>query len=310
MTTMAMIETTDLTKRYGDVTAVEEINLTVERGELHGFVGHNGAGKSTTMRMLVGLTKPTAGEAYIDGDPAATLDATGKIGYAPQYPEFYETMSARDYLIYMAKVADIDGSPATRADELLERFGLTSDATQAIGGYSGGMQRRLSMAQAMLGDPELFILDEPTAALDPEGRAAIIESLEELAEGGATVFVSSHVLAELEQFVDTVTILRDGRIETSGPIEAVLKEASDDTYVVDASDNDRLRTLLADHDAVTRIERRDDGTLAVVPTDPERFTVALPAVLSETGLGLQSLQRQGGLEERFLDSVEREGKDR
>jgi ABC-2 type transport system ATP-binding protein len=301
---MAMIETTNLTKRYGDVTAVEEIDLTVEQGELHGFVGHNGAGKSTTMRMLVGLARPTAGEAYIDGDPAGTIDATDKIGYAPQYPEFYETMSARDYLIYMAKVADVDGSPAARANELLEQFGLAADATQAIGGYSGGMQRRLSMAQAMLGDPELFILDEPTAALDPEGRAAIIESLEELAEGGATVFVSSHVLAELEQFVDTVTILRDGQIETSGPIEAVLEEASDDTYVVDASDNDQLRALLADHEAVTRIERRDDGALTVVPADPETFTIALPTVLSEAGLGLESLQRQGGLEERFLESVE------
>lgn len=305
---MTMIETTNLTKRYGNVTAVEGIDLTVERGELHGFVGHNGAGKSTTMRMLVGLAEPTAGEAYIDGDPAGTVDATAKIGYAPQYPEFYETMSARDYLIYMAKVADIDGSPAARADELLDRFGLAADATQAIEGYSGGMQRRLSMAQAMLGDPELFILDEPTAALDPEGRAAIIDSLEELAEGGATVFVSSHVLAELEQFVDTVTILRDGRIETSGPIEAVLEEAADGTYVVDASDNDRLRALLDDHEVVARTERRDDGTLAVVPTDPERFTVTLPTVLSEAGLGLESLQREGGLEERFLESVEGESR--
>jgi ABC-2 type transport system ATP-binding protein len=300
---MAMIETTNLTKRYGDVQAVGGIDLEVERGELHGFVGHNGAGKSTTMRMLVGLARPTAGEAYIDGEPAGTLAATEKIGYAPQYPEFYETMSGRDYLLYMAKVSDIDGAAADRVDELLDRFGLADDATQAVGGYSGGMQRRLSIAQAMLGDPELFILDEPTAALDPEGRAAIIDSLEALADGGATVFVSSHVLAELEQFIDTVTILRDGQIETTGAIEKVLDEASTGQYLVDSSDNERLLGLLDGHRAVERIEHRDDGLL-VTPTDPSEFTVVLPAVVSEAGLGLESLQREGGLEDRFLESLE------
>jgi ABC-2 type transport system ATP-binding protein len=301
---MAMIETTNLTKRYGDVTAVDGIDLEVERGEIHGFVGHNGAGKSTTMRMLVGLARPTAGEARIDGTPAGTLEATRKIGYAPQYPEFYETMSGRDYLLYMARISDIDGDPSDRVDELLDRFGLADDATQAIDGYSGGMQRRLSMAQAMLGDPELFILDEPTAALDPEGRAAIIDSLESLAESGATVFVSSHVLAELEQFIDTVTILRNGRVETTGAIEAVLDEAATDQYLVDASDNDELRGLLDGHRAIERIEQREDGDLLVTPADPGEFTVALPAVVSEAGLGLESLQREGGLEDRFLESLE------
>jgi ABC-2 type transport system ATP-binding protein len=256
------------------------------------------------MRMLVGLVRPTAGEAYIDGEPAGTLAATEKIGYAPQYPEFYDTMSGRDYLIYMAKASGVDGSPSDRADELLDRFGLADDATQAIGGYSGGMQRRLSMAQAMVGEPELFVLDEPTAALDPEGRAAIIDSLEALADSGATVFVSSHVLAELEQFIDTVTILRDGHVETTGAIDAVLDEASSDQYLVDASDNDRLLESLDGHRAVERIERRDDGQLLVTPVDPDEFTVVLPAVVSEAGLGLESLQREGGLEDRFLESLE------
>jgi ABC-2 type transport system ATP-binding protein len=303
---MAMIETTKLTKRYGDVTAVDQVDLEVERGEIHGFVGHNGAGKSTTMRMLVGLARPTGGEAYIDGEPAGTTAASKKIGYAPQYPEFYETMSGRDYLIYLAKVADIDAEPAKRADELLERFGLIGDATKAIGGYSGGMQRRLSMAQAMLGDPELFILDEPTAALDPEGRAAIIDSLESLADSGATVFVSSHVLAELEQFIDTVTILRDGQIETTGTIENVLDEVSTGQYTIDTSDNDRLHELLDEHESVERIDRRDDGQLLVTPSDPNEFAVALPVVVSEARLGLHSLQQAGGLEDRFLESLEEE----
>lgn len=302
---MSMIETTNLTKRYGDVTAVDGVDLEVDRGEIHGFVGHNGAGKSTTMRMLVGLATPSEGDAYIDGDPAGTLPATQKIGYAPQYPKFYETMSGHDYLVYMAKVAGIDGSPKDRAEELLGEFGLADDARNAIGGYSGGMQRRLSMAQALLGEPELLVLDEPTAALDPEGRALIIDSLQKLAEEGRTVFVSSHVLTELEQFIETVTILRGGRIETSGPIETVLAEASTDRYAVDSSDNDRLYGLLDGHEAVERIDRSDGGELLVTPTDPAEFTVVLPAVVSEAGLGLESLQREGGLEDRFLESLEK-----
>jgi ABC-2 type transport system ATP-binding protein len=301
---MTMIQTEDLTKRYDDVTAVDGIDLTVEEGSVHGFVGHNGAGKSTTMRMLVGLVTPTDGEAYIDGEPAGTLAATEQIGYAPQDPEFYGSMSGREYLTYMGTVAGVSGSAADRADELLDWLDLADAADQSLDGYSGGMLRKVAVAQAMLTEPELLILDEPTAALDPEGRAMIIDALEALTEEGATVFVSSHVLTELERFVDTVTFLREGRIVTSGPLEEVIASTGVERYLVDSSDNDLLAELLAGEGTVESVDRTDDGSLVVTAAEPTAFTVALPRVVSDAELGLHSMGRESGLEDRFLDVLD------
>ena len=300
---MAMIETSGLTKAYGDVTAVEDVDLTVENGDIHGFVGHNGAGKTTTMQMLTGLVTPTSGEAYIGGDPAGTRAAAERIGYAPQDPAFYDSMTGRDYLVYMAKLSAVDGSARDRAEEVLEWLDLTDAADQRVEGYSGGMLRRLVVGQAVLGDPELLILDEPTAALDPEGRAMIIDALEALTDEGTTVFVSSHVLTELEQFVDTVTFLREGRVVASGPLEELLSSTVE-RFVVDASDNALLADLLADRESVGGVDREEDGRLVVTTDEPDAFAVALPRVLVDAGLGLYSVDRQGGLEERFLEVLE------
>ena len=298
-----MIETTDLTKEYGDVTAVEGIDLRVERGDIHGFVGHNGAGKSTTMQMLMGLVTPTRGEVYIDGEPAGSIAATRKVGYAPQDPEFYESMTGRDYLVYMSKLSGTEGAARERADELLEFLDLEGDADQQVGGYSGGMLRKLAVGQAMFADPELLILDEPTAALDPEGRAMIIDALESLTDEGTTVFVSSHVLTELERFIDTVTFLDQGEIVVSGSLEEVLSSTAAERYVVDASDNDLLADLLAGCESVERVEH-EEGRLVVTVADSESFAVSLPRVLTEADLGLHSMSRQGGLEQRFLDMLD------
>ncbi|SDX73034.1 ABC transporter ATP-binding protein [Halobellus clavatus] len=306
---MTMIETRGLTKEYGDVTAVTEVDLTVDRGDIHGFVGHNGAGKTTTMQMLTGLVTPTRGEAYIGGEPAGTRAATKKIGYAPQDPAFYESMTGRDYLTYMGELSAVDGSTRERADELLTRLNLTDAADQAVEGYSGGMLRRLAVGQAMLGDPELLILDEPTAALDPEGRAMIIDALESLTDEGTTIFVSSHVLTELEQFIDTVTFLKEGQVVTSGPLTEVLSDTGIERFVVDASDNDRAARLLATHESVDEVDRNDDGAVVVRTDDPEGFAVALPQALSDATLGLYSVDREGGLEERFLDILDDGGED-
>jgi ABC-2 type transport system ATP-binding protein len=300
---MAMIETSGLTKAYGDVTAVEDVDLTVENGDIHGFVGHNGAGKTTTMQMLTGLVTPTSGEAYIGGDPAGTRAAAERIGYAPQDPAFYDSMTGRDYLVYMGKLSAVDGSARDRAEEVLEWLDLTDAADQRVDGYSGGMLRRLVVGQAVLGDPELLILDEPTAALDPEGRAMIIDALEALTDEGTTVFVSSHVLTELEQFVDTVTFLREGQVVASGPLEELLSSTVE-RFVVDASDNALLADLLADRESVGGVDREEDGRLVVTTDDPDAFAVALPRVLVDAGLGLYSVDRQGGLEERFLEVLE------
>jgi ABC-2 type transport system ATP-binding protein len=297
---MTAIEATNLTKHYGEVKAVRGVDLTVEAGSIHGFVGPNGAGKSTTMGMLVGVVTPTVGEAFVYGEPAGSHAALQQIGFAPQDPVFYESMTGRGYLRFVGSVSGVDGSVRDRVEELLDWLELKDAAGQPIGGYSGGMERRLGLAQAMIHDPDLLILDEPTAELDPQGRAAIIDALENLAEEGKTVFVSSHVLAELEQFIETVTVIDDGRIVTSGPLKEV-RSAVADAFLVESTDNERLLEMLADRPAVERVERRDGQGLAVWTDDHDAFATDLPAVLSDAGIGLRSLHQENGLEEAFLE---------
>jgi ABC-2 type transport system ATP-binding protein len=307
---MAIIDATNLTKHYGDVKAVRGIDLTVEEGSIHGFVGPNGAGKSTTMGMLVGVVTPTVGEAFIGGEPAGSHAALEKIGYAPQEPVFYESMTGRAYLRYVGRIAGVDGSVTERVDRLLEWLDLVDAADQPIGGYSGGMERRLGLAQAMVHDPDLLILDEPTAELDPQGRAAIIDALENLTDEGKTVFVSSHVLAELEQFVEAVTVIDDGRVVTSGPLEEI-RSGVEETYLVDSTDDDRLGDLLAERGPVERVEaREEEDGLVVWADDRDAFAAELPTVLSDAGIGLRSLRGGNGLEEAFLEMIGEEEADR
>jgi ABC-2 type transport system ATP-binding protein len=298
---MAMIETTNLTKHYGDLKAVRGIDLAVERGSIHGFVGPNGAGKSTTMGMLVGAVTPTVGEATIGGAPAGSQSALEKVGFAPQDPVFYESMSARQYLRYMGTVAGVDGSVTDRVEELLEWLELADAAGQSIEGYSGGMLRRLSLAQAMVHDPEVLILDEPTAELDPQGRSAIIEALQRLTDEGKTVFVSSHILAELEQFIETVSVIKAGQLVMAGPLSEV-QASVETTFVLESTNDETLEGLLSGQPSVSRTER-DRSELTVWTDDPAAFATALPTVLSEAGLGIRSLQRGGDLEDAFLEMV-------
>lgn len=297
-----MIETTNLTKRFGDVTAIDGIDLAVEAGSIHGFVGPNGAGKTTAMQLLVGLLSPTEGEAFVSGESAGSLAAKRKIGYAPQEPAFYESMTGRAYLEYMGRAAGMDADVDERTAEMLEWLDLADAAEQRIGGYSGGMKRRLSLAQAMIHDPELLILDEPTAALDPSGRRTIIESLQDLTEAGMTVFVSSHVLAELEQFIEVVTILHEGELVETGPVDEIQAKYGGEAFSVETSDNAAVVDLLADRDWVSSASLEDD-VVVVLTDDPETFKTEFQSLLAEEGILLESMQQEGGLEDAFADVI-------
>ncbi len=300
-----MIEARDLTKRYGDLTAVDGIDLTVEAGSIHGFIGPNGAGKTTTMQMMVGLLSPSEGEVMIDGEPAGSIPAKETIGYSPQDPALDESMTGQTYLEYMGQTAGMGSETRERAAELLEWLDLSDAANQKIGGYSGGMKRRLSLAQAMIHEPELLILDEPTAALDPSGRMAIIESLKDLTERGMTVFVSSHVLAELEQFIDTVTILHDGQLVETGPVDSIQDRYGGQTFAVDTSENEQLVGLLEGRGWVTSVRLDEDGSITIMTDDPDEFRTELQQLLADEGILLESLQETGGLESAFADAIER-----
>jgi len=254
------IETDALTKRFGDVLAVDSIDMAVERGEVYGFLGPNGAGKSTTINMLLDFIHPTAGSARVLGHDTreASLAIRRRTGILPEGAELYPRLSGREHIEFVADVKDIDADPVAR----LDRVGLDrDDQTRAVGGYSKGMQQRLALGMALTGDPDLLILDEPSSGLDPNGMAEMRDIIREEAADGTTVFFSSHLLSEVEAVCDRVAILNEGRLVAEDTIDA-LRELSGVNPVVelecgDASPSvlDELAGSLTGRDGVLSVER-------------------------------------------------------
>ena len=222
----AVIETTGLTKRFRDVDAVAGVDLRVPRGGVYGFLGPNGAGKTTTIRILVGLLRQTRGEARLFGEPVAPgSPVLDRVGALVERPAFYPYLSAIDNL----RVAGLArGMPESTLDtvvpEVIDRVGLTEAAKRKAGRYSTGMRQRLGIAAALLGRPELVILDEPANGLDPNGVVDVRELIAGLGRDGITVFLSSHVLPEVEQLCQRVAILQAGRIIAEGETQAMLRQ--------------------------------------------------------------------------------------
>jgi ABC-2 type transport system ATP-binding protein len=215
-TVTAGITLDGLTKRYGSVTAVDRLTFEVAPGRVTGFLGPNGAGKTTTLRMLLGLVAPTSGRALIDGRRYAELDRPRHaVGAVLEATGFHPGRRGRDHLRILAGSAGIPGS---RVEEALARVGLTDAADRRVGGYSLGMRQRLGLASALLGDPQVLVLDEPANGLDPEGMADLRDLLRDLAAEGRTVLMSSHVLSEVAQTVDQVVIVAGGSLRYSGPL--------------------------------------------------------------------------------------------
>ena len=213
---MAVITIQGLTKRFGDIVAVDDLSFEVDQGTVVGFLGPNGAGKTTTLRTLLGLVTPTAGTARIDGRPYRELtDPIRHVGAVLEASSFHPGRSARNHLRVVATAADL---PLARADAVLDQVGLTNAARRRVGGFSLGMRQRLGLATALLGDPQVLILDEPANGLDPEGVHWLRGLLRQLADQGRTVLVSSHVLAEVQQTVDRVLIVNDGTLRYAGPL--------------------------------------------------------------------------------------------
>jgi len=216
---MAVITIEGLTKRFGEVVAVDDLSFEVDQGTVVGFLGPNGAGKTTTLRMLLGLVTPTSGTARIDGKPYRALaDPIRHVGAVLEASSFHPGRSARNHLRVVATAA---GLPLTRADAVLDQVGLTHAARRRVGGFSLGMRQRLGLATALLGDPRVLILDEPANGLDPEGVHWLRGLLRHLADQGRTVLVSSHVLAEVAQTVDQVVIVAGGRLVTQSTLAAL-----------------------------------------------------------------------------------------
>jgi ABC-2 type transport system ATP-binding protein len=221
------IETRNLGKRYGDTTAVERLNLAIAEGSVYGFLGPNGAGKTTTMRMLTTLTKPSDGTGSVAGADITNRDAVvSNIGYLPEEPPLHAELTAREQLRYVAGLRDLPEPRAEeRIEDLLERFSLAEDADRRISAYSKGMKQKTGIIQAMLHDPAVLFLDEPTSGLDPRAARTVRDTIADLADGDATVFLSTHILPVVDELADTVGVLYDGSLVTEGSPEALKQRA-------------------------------------------------------------------------------------
>ncbi|MGW3493813.1 ABC transporter ATP-binding protein [Streptomyces sp. NPDC001020] len=296
------IRTSGLTKRYGPETGVFDLDLRIRRGEVYGFLGPNGAGKSTAMRMLVGLIRPTSGTARVLGHPAGTRSSLRGVGALIEAPALYPHLSGRDNLRILAGYASV---PAARIAEVLEEVGMSAKADVAFRAYSLGMKQRLAVAAALLKDPALLILDEPTNGLDPEGMASMRDLITGLRRDNRTVLLSSHLLAEVEHVCDRVGVIRRGRLIADGTVAelAELRRGSDEGGLsVTVNSPERAAELVRQMSAV-RSTAVVDGELRVV-VDP-REAAAVNRLLVVNGLEVSELRKQVlSLEDLFFDLVE------
>lgn len=293
------VETRGLHKRYGKIVALESLDLRVERGEVFGLLGPNGAGKTTTVKLLLGLTRPTAGEGRLLGRPMGDREARRRTGYLPELFRYPQWLRAREVLRLHCELAELPRHAwATEIDTALQRVGLAARGNDRVSGFSKGMQQRLGLGVALLGDPEIVILDEPTSALDPLGRDEVRSIVRDAGARGITVILNSHLLGEVERLCSRVTIVTKGRAIASGHVAELLGAPAL-----------RLRvTGLADPVAVVgpfapAVEVDDDGTLVLRPLDAERVPDVVAAVVAAGGRVHRVEPGRGSLEEAFLDLV-------
>jgi ABC-2 type transport system ATP-binding protein len=296
---MAAISVQGLTKRFGDVLAVDRLDFDVAPGTVTGFLGPNGAGKTTTLRMLLGLVAPTSGTATIDGRPYRELaDPARRVGAVLEASGFHPGRSARDHLRVLATAGGLD---PRRVEEVLAQTGLAAAARRRVGGFSLGMRQRLGLAAALLGDPDVLVLDEPANGLDPEGVHWLRGLVRGLADQGRTVLVSSHLLAEVAQTVDQVVIIDRGRLLAQSTL-AALTAGADRTVRVRTAQPEVLRDLLVARGATVTLQGSDQ--LVVGGATAEQVGQAATAggvVLSEMRF------ERSNLEDVFLELTGRKG---
>ncbi|WP_311342632.1 ABC transporter ATP-binding protein [Corynebacterium riegelii] len=295
-----MIEVQGLTKRYGAVTAVDDLTFSVQPGHVTGFLGPNGAGKSTTMRMILGLDKPTAGTALINGAPYSALtNPTRKVGALLDAKGVHPNRSARASLLWQAQAA---GLPASRVDEVLSLVGLSQAAGKRVGGFSLGMSQRLGIAAALLGDPEILILDEPVNGLDPEGIRWVRGLLKSFAAEGRTVLVSSHLLAEMAQTADHLIVIGKGKLVADTSVAEFIRGNSAVVTVVRVGvgvDKQKLLGMLNEYTETIDADGRE--TIEV----PNMTSDEVGAAAFAAGVQLAELsERRASLEDAYMQSTE------
>jgi len=307
-----MIETKGLTKKFGKLMSVDSLDVKVQKGIIHGFVGPNGAGKTTTIKLLVGAIRRTSGEGFIKGYPIGSVDARRAIGYSPERPSFYKDWNAFDYLVHMAALSGIKTDEAERrSQDLLEWLELSDFAKAKVGGFSAGMKQRLSIAQAMSHKPELLVLDEPTANLDPDGRMSLLGKLKSLPrEQGVTIFISSHILSELEFLIDSVTLINKGSTVAEDSVKVMKEEMALNRYVLNTSNNEAVMKALQGQASIQEMKLGNDGAVHISSPDMSQLQSTVMAAVTKTG----SLLKYFGEEQVKLEDIYRstmdQGKDK
>jgi ABC-2 type transport system ATP-binding protein len=286
-----MIEVEHLTKRFRSATAVDDLSFSVPRGRITGFLGPNGAGKTTTLRVLLGLALATSGRASVAGKRYRELEVPLEtVGAVLEASNYHPARTGRNHLRVLAAAAGIANA---RVDQVLAEVELSDAARRRVGGYSLGMRQRLSVAAALLGEPELLVLDEPANGLDPEGIRWLRNFLRSFADGGGTVFVSSHVLAEVSQLADEVVIIHRGKLVAHQPVVELIAQAAGATRVRSPRAAALLERLRA-----AGIDAEADGERLAVHAPPER----VGDLAAEAGIPLHELVADtGSLEEAFLE---------
>ena len=299
MSNNILIKTTGLKKKYRGVTAVDKLDMEVGRKQIFGFLGPNASGKTTTINMLLGLVRPTSGTIELFGqDTRHNLSILlRRVGAVIENSLFYSYISGKDNLEIFARM--IGGISATRIGEVLQVVKLADRAKDKVKTYSLGMRQRLALAAALLNDPELIIMDEPTNGLDPSGISDIRELIRELSEQGKTIFLSSHLLHEVEQVCDHVTVINKGKILTSGPVSELLSGKK--KLHLRVSDTAGAISLLKNIEWIKTVVSKGEYLYVEAP---EERSAAVYDILVKSGIGISEMQLSGvTLEEFFLDTL-------
>jgi ABC-type multidrug transport system ATPase subunit len=296
--TNLVVETHELGKRYDRIQAVDGLSLRVRRGEVYGFLGPNGAGKTTTLRMLLGLIRPTTGRALVLGAAPGTSTALARLGSLIETPTFYPYLSGRDNLRVLARYAQV---PETRIAGVLEEVDLTGRAGDRFRTYSLGMKQRLGIAAALLKDPELLILDEPTNGMDPAGMAEMRPFIRSLGQGDRTVLLSSHLMGEVEQVCDRVGVISQGKLVGEGTVDDLRGR---ERLWLRAEPLGQAERLLGSMRGVDEVARDDGGfRIAAEPAAAPEINRALV----EAGIAVSELRpERASLEQVFLELTQEE----
>jgi ABC-2 type transport system ATP-binding protein len=295
------IKTVELTKRFGHTLALAGLTMTVPRGEVFGFLGPNGAGKTTAVKLLLGLLKPTSGEGWLLGRPVGDLQTRRRIGYLPELFRYQAWLTASEVLALHCELAPLPRR--SWKDEIwtaLDTVGLGDRAKDRVGTFSKGMQQRLGLGAALLGEPELVFLDEPTSALDPVGRRDVREIIRGLASRGSAVFLNSHLLSEVEQLCDRVAVVDHGRVIAAGTMDELLHGTAVSVRVTGLAQRDK--------NSLSKFGHIDDEGehLTFTNLDADRVPELVAAIVAMGGLVYEVVPRHQTLEDRFLQLLREE----